>query len=72
MKFFFILSAAFAAVLVRAETKKCQPFDLDAKSTACTDNAGNCVTGSCKDDLAFLTCTCPDAFPHVKCGSSCS
>ncbi|KAK2006314.1 hypothetical protein LZ32DRAFT_102765 [Colletotrichum eremochloae] len=72
MKLLFILSTLYATGFVRAETKNCQPFNFNQHSTACTNDAGECITGTCKSRLLFIRCTCPDDHPHVGCGAKCT
>ncbi|KAF0326659.1 hypothetical protein GQ607_005999 [Colletotrichum asianum] len=71
MKLSLILSGLYAAGFVTAITKTCQPFTLNSKATACTNDAGACIMGSCKDRFLWLRCTCPDDHPHVGCTSTC-
>ncbi|KAF4810175.1 hypothetical protein CGCSCA5_v010801 [Colletotrichum siamense] len=66
MKLSLILSGLYAAGFVTAITKTCQPFTLHSKGTACTNDAGACIMGSCKDKFLWLRCTCPDDHPHVS------
>ncbi|RYC77685.1 hypothetical protein BFJ63_vAg19442 [Fusarium oxysporum f. sp. narcissi] len=67
-----LLAGLFAAALVAADsTKKCQPFTFTSKSTGCLNDSNGCVMGKCKDKFIYLECTCPDDYPHVKCGTGC-
>lgn len=74
MKSFACLALAVALVAqtaVASTYKKCQPFTFDQR-VGCVNDIGGCQQRYCDGSkLVYLKCTCPDDYPHVKCGFKC-
>jgi hypothetical protein len=65
------IGSCLAAIVAADSSKKCQPFTVYSKTTACYNDYGGCVMGGCDDKFFYLKCYCPDDHPHVKCGYLC-
>lgn len=61
--------ALVAQTAVAESVKNCQPFSLNR--VGCVNDIGGCQQRDCDDQIWRLQCTCPDDYPHVKCGFKC-